>query len=170
MMPTADSKSTSFEAHFADGTHLLHRGEAERALPLLKEANRLNPDHFDAALNLSGAYILVGNFKEAVPLLESLSQSFPDNDMVWTNLGAAYLGNPILARSEEQQKAIRAFKQALSLNPLAPNVAYNIGLIFRDQRKTEEAIYWFEEALRVNPDDKDALNNLRRISSGKRDD
>jgi len=71
--------------------------------------------------------------------------------MVWTNLGAAYLGNPILAKDEDQQRAIAAFKQALKLNPTAPNVAYNLGLIHRDRQEKDEALYWFRQAVKTNP-------------------
>ncbi|NIP52669.1 MAG: tetratricopeptide repeat protein, partial [Aliifodinibius sp.] len=90
-------------------------------------------------------------FRKAVPILETLSEYEPDNAMVWTNLGAAYLGNPVLAMDKQQLKAIAAFEQALEIDPIAPNVAYNIGLIYRDRQEHEEAIYWFRQAIKANP-------------------
>lgn len=122
----------------------------------------MNPDHFDAALNLSGAYILTKKFKQAVKILSSHEQA-PPNAMVWTNLGAAYLGNPILARDEEQLQAIAAFKQALAIDPIAPNVAYNIGLIYRDRREYALAISWFQRAVQANPNDQDARNLIEKL-------
>ncbi|MCA9988260.1 MAG: tetratricopeptide repeat protein, partial [Anaerolineales bacterium] len=89
----------------------------------------------------------------------------PQNVMVWTNLGAAYLGNPILARPEEQDRAIEAFKQALVHDPIAPNVAYNIGLIYRDQKNIDEATYWFRKAIQANPRDNDARAWLDKMES-----
>ncbi len=156
----ADSK---FKALFRRGTELLHRGKAQEAAALLEEAHSLKPEHLDASLNLSGAYILTKKFKQAVRLLETLREQAPDNAMVWTNLGAAYLGNPVLARDEEQLRAIAAFEQALVLNPIAPNVAYNIGLIYRDRRENEMAIAWFQRALQANPNDQDARNLITRL-------
>jgi tetratricopeptide (TPR) repeat protein len=149
------------------GTRLLRQGKSEDALPLLRRAHELEPDNFDAALNLSGAYILQKKFRKAVPLLETLRDEEPDNAMVWTNLGAAYLGNPVLATDEQQQKAIDAFKQALELQPDARNVAYNIGLVYRDRRETGEAIRWFERALEINPDDEHARNILEKLRNGE---
>jgi tetratricopeptide (TPR) repeat protein len=141
----------------------LHRGKINEAVTVLQKAHSLNPDHFDASLNLSGAYILTKKFKQAAALLEMLREKAPNNVMVWTNLGAAYLGNPVLARDEEQLKAITAFEEALAIDPIAPNVAYNIGLIYRDRRQYEMAIAWFKRALQANPNDKDAQNLIDKL-------
>ncbi len=118
----------------------------------------------DTAVNLSGAYILTNKFRQAVPILETLADHYPDNPAIWTNLGAAYLGNPILAEDEDQRRAIVAFEQALALDPIAPHVAYNIGLIYRDRRETEQAIAWFHRALQANPNDRDARRLIAQLS------
>lgn len=151
-----------FQALFRRGTEMLHRGETKRAAQLLERAYHIDKTHLDTAVNLSGAYILTKKFKKAVEVLEPFSQGevAETNEMLWTNLGAAYLGNPILAREEEQLEAISAFEKALAINPIAPNVAYNIGLIYRDREDFENAIHWFDQAIKANPNDKDA----RRIS------
>ncbi len=154
-----------FTALFRQGTELLHRGKVNDALPLLQEAHAIKPEHFDNALNLSGAYILTKKFKKAAALLENLRQLAPENVMVWTNLGAAYLGNPVLARDEEQLQAIAAFEKALAIDPAAPNVAYNIGLIYRDRRESDRAIAWFKRALQTNPNDRDAQTMINKLQN-----
>lgn len=165
-----EKKKANFDALFRRGTTLLHEGKVAQALPLLVQAHKLDPAHVHAALNLGGAYILSRQFRQAVAVLEPLSEREPHNAMVWTNLGAAYLGNPVLARSEEQLRAIAAFKQALALDPAAPHVAYNIGLIYRDRRETAEAIAWFTRALQANPRDDDARRLLQRLSQAQTDE
>jgi tetratricopeptide (TPR) repeat protein len=147
------------------GAELLHRGDGEQAARVLEKAYALDEAHPDVALNLGGAYILTNRFGQAVAILEPLSQMEPYNAMVWTNLGAAYLGNPVLARDEEYEKAIAAFERALEINPIAPNVAYNLGLIFRDRQNHERARYWFGEAIKANPHDQDARNLLARLAA-----
>jgi tetratricopeptide (TPR) repeat protein len=99
---------------------------------------------------------LTKQFKKAAAVLELAATLDPENAMIWTNLGAAYLGNPILAKEDEQYRAIEAFERALTLNPVAPNVAYNIGLIYRDKQDHSAALHWFQRALQTNPQDKDA--------------
>ena len=152
-----------FDALFRRGSELLHRGKVNDAVTFLQKAHSLKPEHFDAALNLSGAYILTKKFKQAATLLELLREQAPDNVMVWTNLGAAYLGNPILARDDEQLRAIAAFEQALVLDAMAPNVAYNIGLIYRDRHEYGVAVAWFKRALEANPSDQDARNLIVKL-------
>ena len=157
------NKDLKFTALLRRGTELLHRGKVNEAVTVLEKAHTLVPDDFDVALNLSGAYILTKKFKKAAALLETLRDQEPENAMVWTNLGAAYLGNPILARDEEQLQAIAAFEQALTINPVAPNVAYNIGLIYRDRRDVDMAIAWFERAVKTNPKDEDARHLIEQL-------
>ncbi len=159
--------SSEFEVFFKRGTQMLHENKPEEAVAHLEQAYQLDEQHIDAGINLSGAYILTKQFRKAVEVLEPLSKLAPQHVMVWINLGAAYLGNPVLARDEEQLKAIAAFEKALALNPVAPHVAYNLGLIYRDRKDTEQAIYWFRRAVQANPQDKDARTLLRRLSESE---
>ena len=145
------------------GSALLKEGKVKDATRLLEKAHKLNPENFDAALNLSGAYILSKKFKLAVPILEELGEKEPHNAMVWTNLGAAHLGNPILAKDEQQQLAIDAFTKAFEINPATPNVAYNLGLVYRDRQDYDTAITWFKRAIQANPNDQDARRIVERL-------
>lgn len=160
---TDEERASRFMALYSRGTELLQAKRAREALPLLEKAYKLDETHVGVSLNLSGAYILMKKFKKAVPILQALTQLDPENGMIWTNLGAAYLGNPILAKDADQKKAIEAFEQALVHDPIAPNVAYNIGLIYRDRREYEQAVFWFDRAIRANPKDADARALLAKM-------
>lgn len=155
---------------FKSGTLLLHQGKASAATPYLEKAHELRPADIDAAINLAGAFILTKKFKKAVAVLEPLSEEYPEQPMIWTNLGAAYLGNPVLANDEEQLRAIAAFERALEIDPISPSVAYNIGLIYRDRGQNEEAIEWFQKALRDNPRDQHARNILAKLEADQTGD
>jgi tetratricopeptide (TPR) repeat protein len=154
-----------FNSLLSQGTKMLHQGKPEEALPYLQRAHQLQPEHIDTGINLSGAYILTKKFKKAVEILEPLSAQNPDHSMLWINLGAAYLGNPVLAQVDDQQRAISAFENALRIDPAANSVAYNIGLIYRDRRDFDEAIYWFDQAIKHNPQDNDARRLLEKMKS-----
>jgi tetratricopeptide (TPR) repeat protein len=164
---SSDTRLQAFQNAFEQGTRLLHAGQPGAARPLLEQAHALAPAHVDAAINLGGAYILLKQWRKAVAVLELLSAQAPDHAMVWTNLGAAYLGNPVLAQDADQQRALAAFKRALEINPAAPNVAYNIGLIYRDRNELDDAMHWFQQAIRHNPGDQDAHSLLRRLQDRK---
>jgi tetratricopeptide (TPR) repeat protein len=160
------------ESRFFDllrrGTQALHQGEVAQATRFLEQAHQLDSDNHDAALNLAGAYILSKKFNQAVAILEPLSERDPHNPMVWTNLGAAYLGNPILAKDDEQQRAIAAFERAIELNPVVPNVAYNLGLVYLDRNDLPQALHWFQRAIQANPNDRDASRYVAQLSQEDR--
>jgi tetratricopeptide (TPR) repeat protein len=146
------------------GAQLLAQGHAAEALELFEALYQQHPTNVAVLINLGGACILNKQFKRAIPVLQAAANLEPDNPMIWTNLGAACLGNPVLATDEQQLQAIAAFERALEINPAAPNVAYNIGLIYRDRGEHHQAMVYLERALQANPGDRDArrlLDNLR---------
>jgi tetratricopeptide (TPR) repeat protein len=145
------------------GAALLHQGEAQSALSLLRRAHELIPDDVPTAINLGGAYILCKQFSRAIPILEAAREVEPENEMIWINLGAAYLGNPVLATGEEQRQAIEAFERAIEINPVAPSVHYNLALIHRDRGEIEQAMHRFQHAIQANPHDADARRALQRL-------
>lgn len=158
-----DQEKRRFDNLFKKGTQALQARDLKRAIMLLERACDLDGENFDAALNLSGAYILAKKFGLAATLLESWQTAVADNAQLWVNLGAAYLGNPILAKEEDQQKAISAFERALELDPEAHSVAYNMGLIYRDRQQYDEALRWFERAAQNNQQDADARYYIEQM-------
>lgn len=147
------------------GAKLLAQGKASEAVTSLELAHSLEPESVPTLINLGGAHVMTGQHKKAIPYLEAARDAEPDNSMIWINLGAAYLGNPVIATSEQQMAAIAAFEKALELDPVAPSVHYNLGLIFVDRGEQELAAAAFRQALKVNPMDHDAQLWLRRIES-----
>jgi len=149
------------------GAQLLQQGRVEEAISFLEQAHELDAESVPTLLNLSGAYILAGRHREAIPLLEAALKTEPENPMIWINLGAAHLGNPILATHEQQEQAIRAFEKSLELDPAAPSVHYNLGLIFVDRGDHDLARAAFRHALRVNPQDRDARRWLDKLETAE---
>lgn len=160
-----DRNERQFREQMTQGTRLLQERKTEEALPLLQRAHELRPADTDAALNLASANILLGRYKLAVPVLESAVRHAPTNAQLWINLGAAYLGNPILATDEQQLMAISAFQRALQADPFAPSAAYNIGLIYIDRQEHEKAIAAFRLAAKSDPGDMDAKRLLARLEA-----
>lgn len=145
------------------GAKLLEQGKATEAIPHLERACQLDSTSVPALINLGGAYVMAGRHADAIPLLEAARDFEPQNVMIWINLGAAYLGNPVLATGEHQIQAIRAFETALELDPAAPSVNYNLGLIFVDRREHDLALAAFQRAIQINPFDRDARAWLRKL-------
>lgn len=147
----------------AEGARLLSQRRPGEATTTLQEAAVLLPDSVEVAINLGGAFILQHRYRQAVPVLERASQLAPDNPMVWTNLAAAYLGRLETSGPQQQLQAIRAYEQALAIDPQAPNIDYNLGLIYQDRRDWSQARRHFQRALQVNPHDADAQQWLGKL-------
>lgn len=163
-----ESQHERVQRLLTEGARLLAARRPGEALPLLTEAWQLAPDNVAVAINLGGAYVLQGRHRLAVPILEAAAKLEPDNPMVWTNLAAALLGKLPLSTAREQDRAIEAYERALALDPRAPNVHYNLGLIYKDQGAWERARLCFQQALEVDPNDRDArrwLDWLARIEA-----
>jgi tetratricopeptide (TPR) repeat protein len=149
------------------GARLLESGEARKAIPILEEACDLDSDSVPILISLGGAYIISDQHQRAIPLLEKARSAEPQNAMVWINLGAAYLGNRALATGSQQLEAIAAFEKALEIDPTAPSVHYNLGLIFMDRGDTDLALVAFRQAAKVNPHDRDAQNWIGKLEANK---
>jgi tetratricopeptide (TPR) repeat protein len=147
-----------------EGARLLAQNRPGEAAARLEQAVALLPDDPDVAINLGGAYVLQKRYNKAVAVLEQASLAAPDNAMVWTNLAAAYLGSLELSGPQQQRKAIEAYERALQADPAAPNVHYNLGLIYYDRQDHPLARHWFTRALEINPDDRDARQWLERLA------
>jgi tetratricopeptide (TPR) repeat protein len=147
----------------SQGARLLAQGRPGEAAAKLERAAVMLPDDPDVAINLGGAYVLQRRYNKAVVVLEHASQLAPDNAMVWVNLAAAYLGNLNLSGPQQQDKAIAAYARALQIDPTAPHVHYNLGLIYNDRRDWSQARACFLAALQTDPADDDARTWLARL-------
>jgi tetratricopeptide (TPR) repeat protein len=151
-----------------EGARLLSQRRPGEAAAQLEKAAVLLPDDVDIAINLAGAHILQRRYTLAVPILERARDLAPANAMVWVNLAAAYLGRLELSGPQQQQRAIAAYEQALSLDPRAPNVHYNLGLIYKDRKDWPTAQAYFLQALEVDPTDADASYWLDQLAAMER--
>jgi tetratricopeptide (TPR) repeat protein len=150
-----------------EGVRLINAGRYGVAIQTLEEANRLLPDDPDIMMTLGGAMIMAGKWNPAERFLQDAVEKHPENARLWLNLAAAILGRLPLSPRDRQDRAIEAYKKAIELDPVAPSAHYNIGLIHAERKDWEEAIRWFEDAIRANPADRDARWWLQRARAAR---
>lgn len=159
------SNPDEYKRALAEGAWLLQMNRPGEALDKLLPLYEQSPSNPDVALNVGGAYILQAKWDKAVRVLSQAAELHPDNAMIWTNLGAAYLGRLELAGPRQQERAIKAYERALQANPQAPNVHYHLGLIYKERGEFLRACAFFQRALEVNAADKDAQHWLNWIEA-----
>ena len=81
-----------------------------------------------------------GDTAEAASLLEAVVAEDPASAPAWRALGTAY------QRSHANQRAIRAFRRALSIEPDSPQTFYNLGSVYAGEHDARNALVWLRRA------------------------
>lgn len=158
-------RSAELTQALVDSARLLSRNRPGEAVELLLPFFKLGVADADLATNLGGAYILQRKWESAARVLRQAVQAFPQNAMLWTNLAAAELGVLETAGPKQEERAIRAYEQALQADATAPNVHYHLALIFQKRGELNRAAAFFQRALEIDPNDRDARTWLDRIGA-----
>jgi tetratricopeptide (TPR) repeat protein len=137
-------------------------GDALRVLEPLIEAEPTDPD---VAINAGGAYILQRKWDKAVKAMSAAADANPDNTMLWSNLAAAQLGSLETSGPKQQDRAIESYQHVLKIDPIAPNIHYSLGLIYKERGELLRASVFFHRAIEVNPADNDAAQWIERIEA-----
>ena len=102
-------------------------------------------EHVDAYLELSNAYIKLGDFKKAEESVKEGLKLDPKNVMLYNNMAT------ILAERGLFDEAVNELKTALSFKPDYLKAYYNIGLIYENRGFINGAVSEFEKAINIEP-------------------
>jgi tetratricopeptide (TPR) repeat protein len=160
-----DRESTDYRATLSQSAQFLSQNRPGDALRVLEPLIEAEPTDPDVAINAGGAYILQRKWDRAVKVMSLAADANPDNAMLWTNLAAAQLGSLETAGPKQQDRAIEAYQHVLQIDPIAPNIHYSLGLIYKERGELLKASVFFHRALEVNPVDKDATQWIERIET-----
>ena len=97
-----------------------------------------------------------GDYEKAIELYRQAIESNPEDARLHFNLGSA------LAKLGESEQAVRSFETAKQLmdDPEKKSMAdYNAGTHLSEAEMYDEAVNFFRDALRNNPDDPDIKHN-----------
>lgn len=160
-----DSQSIDYRDMLNQSARFLSQNRPGDALRVLEPLVEAYPTDADVAINAGGAYILQRKWERAVQVLSAAADANPNNAMLWTNLAVAQLGSLETAGPKQQDMAIEAYQHVLQIDPMAPNVHYSLGLIYKERGELLKASVFFHRALEVNPADNDATQWIERIEA-----
>jgi protein O-GlcNAc transferase len=136
------------------GVACRHCGRLADAIARLREAVALDPDFFDARVNLGNALLDSGDAEAALPHYRRAQLLDPLSASVHNNLGNLHRE---LRRPTE---ALACYRRALELEPGHARAWNNAGNILKDFGDTDGAIDAFHRSIALAPDRPDAWSNL----------
>src|SRR5260370_9563748 len=135
-------------AHNNLGTALANSGRLDEAAPHFYAAEAINPQDAEVHYNLGRYFLQKGKPDEAIPEYGLC--------LYWTSsqtLAAKARFDLGLAFSQEHQieQAKANYRAAIRLDPESPQAYVNLGVILYSEKKTNEAMDLFTQALQVQP-------------------
>jgi tetratricopeptide (TPR) repeat protein len=135
------------------GNVLSDMGRPADAILSFQHALKLNPRHWDAAYKAGLILHQLGQIEEALILFNMYERMQADDGLT---LQMRALAMFILNRFEE---GLRDIKCAHALVPANADICNLIGVFLRRLAREEEALSWFDRALKLRPDFLAALRN-----------
>lgn len=119
--------------------------EQRARLEALREQLARDSSNLVAVLELANLYYDLGRFRESVPLYRRYLDADPGQAEV--RIDYAYA----LFASGEQEAGIAELRRVLERFPDHPIALFNLGVLFAQQGKLEQARQSFEELIRLHP-------------------
>ncbi|CEG43769.1 Anaphase-promoting complex (APC), Cdc16 subunit [Plasmopara halstedii] len=160
-------KATSLEPSYAPawigfGNSFAAQDESDQAMSSYRTASSLFPGSHLPPLYIGMEYLRTNNLIQAQNFIRQASTICPNDPLIYNELGSIYY------KQKDYLKAIELFLKALQLCNGLPErlmeawepTLYNLGYSYRKLRKFDSAIYYFDSALRLSPQNASVLAAL----------
>jgi tetratricopeptide (TPR) repeat protein len=171
-------------AHSNLGVALVERGEVDEGLRYLEESLRINPRDAEVQHGLGAILLEQGRVDKAVEHLQEALRIDPQGAQTHYNLGVALVEqgwveaaiehfdkaleiDPELVDARRNlvfvlDQAVQGYHRALQSTPGNAEMHNNLGVLLLRKGEVDEAIRHFAEAVRIDPNDRTAQENLDR--------
>jgi tetratricopeptide (TPR) repeat protein len=137
-----------FESRHGNASYL------NRAVPLLEDGLRRQPEHQRGLYHLAMAYLHLRRFEDAEEKFKSLISLAPEHALAHFQLGE------VLQKLGRHDEAIASYRESLSIFPDNAKAQNNLGNILAALGKTDDAVAAYQRALQIQPSYATAYNNL----------
>jgi tetratricopeptide (TPR) repeat protein len=155
-----DATPNNFMARYNLGNLYAKENRTEEAISNFTAAIQEEPNYAEAHNNLGGIFLDEKRYDEALPHYRAAVRVHPEY-LYYFNLANA-LADAASARHDSNGfgEAVRAFQQALQLNPASSEAHQNLGLTWQNQGRVSEAVAEFAEAARLDSNRVDTWTHL----------
>jgi tetratricopeptide (TPR) repeat protein len=131
----------------------------DQAIEIAQKQLKQAPDRADYRLSLAKIYFRAGRYAEAASQYQMLIDKNPKIADLYVRLGESK-GN-----GKDMNGAIEAFRKAKEIDPANYLPVLELALLYNRTGRDEEARKTYEEVIKLQPDNVEALNNLAYIKA-----
>ncbi len=137
-------------------------GQPDKSVQIIQEEANKHPNRLDLIRELGNAEGAAAQYDKAVATFQSLQGRLTDPRSLadlWTRIGEAYL------HKGDTQQAINSLEKARQQDINNPNIDTNLAMLYEMQNKMDVARKYYELAIKIDPNNPLALNNLAYLIS-----
>ncbi len=141
---------------FVKATALYKESKYEAALALFQDFRQQQPDLYQIGINIGNCLLELGRYEEAVKEFQAVADKITAGNpeakgntelaRLYASIGDTYMRQDKLAEAEEY------FKKSIEIDPSDHLLAYNVGEILFVAGKTDDAIPYYQLAIKIKPD------------------
>ena len=126
-----------------------------KAIQYYKESIDILHDNFDSWYNLGVSYQQSGQPDKAMEAYQTVVEIEPNMANAWNNIGSLYFNN-----EKNYDKAKESFGKVIEVAPQHVDALVNLGACYHNTGDRQRAIGYYRQALNVNHQHPNALNNI----------
>lgn len=143
--------------HWRLGNAYTYASDFDKAEDAYKEVINLKPDYVAAYIDLSRVYEEKGKIDMAISLYQIMFPLIKSEPDIMFNLGRLFFNR----RTEgDLEKAEEVWRAALAISPEHSNTLYSLGILEESRGNVIEALDYFGEVGRLNPDNLDIKTKI----------
>ena len=145
------------------GNSLYARQRPEEALVMYAQAQKLDPEDYNASMNTAIMYSELGDYKTAMSYFKTAFDKENKSSELFYNYAV------MLMRMGRNDDALKSFSVALKIDPSHKMALNNMGIILFTKGRSAEAVNYFRKSLSLDPSNASLMVNLAAAlySSGK---
>lgn len=137
--------------------------ENEKAMSLLKQALKIDPDNALAFGNVGLILMEQGQFEKAIMAFNKALETETNNAAFFLNRGFSYHS---LGKTEE---ALQDYREAIRIYPNFYRANFNLAVLYMELKRYDDAIMQFERSLKINSKDHESYYGLAEAYHQKGD-
>ncbi len=135
------------------------QGQWDQAIQVAQAQIQKSPDRRDYQVALATIYFRAGKFTNSAAEYQKLIDKSPKSSDLYVRLGESK------ANANDTAGALEAFKKARELDPNSYLPVLELALLYNRVGRDEEARKTYEDVIKIQPDNVEALNNLAYLKA-----